>query len=640
MKVCNFLGKLFIFICFSFISIFNLSASCVKVEDASFVFLPQDGEECTDKSNTGVLTIPNGGMNDFNVLIPGKNDGSYTIELVFDRAGESELSGEQSLFAFYSSNDNDNPVSELILKGSSIFYKVNNAESQGIDLSSAAFDDANIINPHAIIIVHDNLKNTLVLNIDGAELKMKGVPSVVAPNIKNVKIGKNYVGDIGEFRVYGTELALKERAGAVKLLTGMTGAKISAIELVKDENGITRSAINKADLVKCKAGQTVINGECNNATVSGFVPPLNSVYNGDGNLEYNPAHHSESNANILACNIGYEEGGSGKPKYWFDIENNSPVVNQSGECVARDYSAEFSGINNLGDLTSIAYSDSSGELLQLPCQSGYYSDENDGYKFDNNTGDITVTLGGGCIVDNCLTLSNVGSVGQEVKCLNMLIVSQQMLRDAATTGKNTGDYSITVDGSTYTFGDSTKNNDGHGNIFTGQVTDMSRMFDSSDFNEDIGYWNVSQVTRMEYMFNEGAFDADGKFNQDIGGWDVSQVTHMNGMFRRSEFNQDLSGWNTKLGNLTNMSHMFYRSPKFNQDIGGWDVSQVTVMNGMFERSEKFNQDLSGWNINNENIQDCRVFAKDSMLEKDHFPPFDNTLNEKRVGNWCTQPYEL
>jgi hypothetical protein len=95
MKVCNFLGKFFIFLSFSFISFFNLSASCIKVEDASFVFLSQDDNECDDKSGTGILTIHNGGgKNNFDVLIPGKNDGGYTIELVFDRAGQSSISDE------------------------------------------------------------------------------------------------------------------------------------------------------------------------------------------------------------------------------------------------------------------------------------------------------------------------------------------------------------------------------------------------------------------------------------------------------------------------------------------------------------------------------------------------------------------
>ena len=41
---------------------------------------------------------------------------------------------------------------------------------------------------------------------------------------------------------------------------------------------------------------------------------------------------------------------------------------------------------------------------------------------------------------------------------------------------------------------------------------------SNAFNQDIGNWNVSNVTNMWAMFS-GASD----FNQDIGNWDVSNV---------------------------------------------------------------------------------------------------------------------
>jgi surface protein len=627
MKVCNFsLGKFFIFLCFSFISIFNLSASCVKVEDTSFVFLSQDGEECINKSESGVLPIPNGGVNNFDVLIPGKNDGGYTVELVFDRDNQVELSGEQSLFAFYSSEDNVNPVSELVLKGSSIFYKVNNTnteDQEGVDLSGSAFNDANITNPHAIIIVHDNVDNQVIFNIDGAELKIPDVPSVNATDIKRVKIGKNYVGNISEFRVYGTELALKERAGAVKLLSGITGAKIAAIELVKDENGVTRSAVDSSDLVKCKTGQTVINGKCNNAMISGFTPPSNSIYNGGSDIQYDPAHNGQENAKLLDCDIGYEAG-STPPKYWFTLDGYVPSVRTEGSCVEKMYylSSIPNNVNNPGGISAsslVGYSyDNPKKISCKPRSSangqifGVYIDEND-----------ILQLRGDCIYsganENCYTAS-AGSIGDSSwdGCANMLIVDESMLRNAI----NNRSFKIINNGIAYTL------DDGPNRIFTGKVGNFFELFRfirsenvSANFKFDIGYWDTSSVTNMRSAFAELAHQGGYIQDLDLSGWDVSQVRNFSNMFLMSRYlpttisiaNWDTGNatnmegmflgiqhriqnialnWNTS--NVTNMSEMF-NNTNYNGDISGWDTSKLTNMEGMFGANNYFNGDLSNWN---------------------------------------------
>ena len=65
------------------------------------------------------------------------------------------------------------------------------------------------------------------------------------------------------------------------------------------------------------------------------------------------------------------------------------------------------------------------------------------------------------------------------------------------------------------------------------------------------YWNVSNITNMDYMF------CQSKFNGDISQWDVSNVTNMNNMFFKSKFNGDISQWD--VSNVTNMDYIFTNS---------------------------------------------------------------------------------
>merc|ERR1719343_698335 len=94
------------------------------------------------------------------------------------------------------------------------------------------------------------------------------------------------------------------------------------------------------------------------------------------------------------------------------------------------------------------------------------------------------------------------------------------------------------------------------------------MFQYSDFDRDISYWDVSSVGDMERMFYYSSF------NQSIGVWDVSSVTTMTSMFAyATDFDQPLDNWD--VGKVETMRDMFYGPydgrPRnsFNQCLSTW-----------------------------------------------------------------------
>ena len=93
------------------------------------------------------------------------------------------------------------------------------------------------------------------------------------------------------------------------------------------------------------------------------------------------------------------------------------------------------------------------------------------------------------------------------------------------------------------------------------------------------------------------------FNQNIGGWNVTNVTNMAGMFNGATiFNNGGSSltWSSGTGTskVTNMNSMFQNATAFNQNIGSWNISNVTNMGGMLNSSgldvTNFNNLLNGW----------------------------------------------
>jgi surface protein len=137
---------------------------------------------------------------------------------------------------------------------------------------------------------------------------------------------------------------------------------------------------------------------------------------------------------------------------------------------------------------------------------------------------------------------------------------------------------------------------------TANVVDMFFMFEGATaFNQDIGSWNVSNVTTMGGMFASAS-----SFNQNIGAWDVSKVTSFASMFSNATaFNNggsdDIDNWTFSTTSNINMRGMFTgtnttNSCKFNRYIGSWDTQRVTNMQEMFFRNTAFNQNIGAWNV--------------------------------------------
>jgi hypothetical protein len=156
-----------------------------------------------------------------------------------------------------------------------------------------------------------------------------------------------------------------------------------------------------------------------------------------------------------------------------------------------------------------------------------------GVNLPGNASRISCVLSGATA---CLSPSSVGLIGEPgwTGCEGMLIVDNALLRSAGSTVAG-GDETFSLLGpdlETYTFTQSGLD------LFTGQVSDFSDLFASTDFAGDIGYWSTSRAAIMSGMFRSAPL-----FDAAIGGWDTSGVTAMAGMFEdASGFNRDISGW--------------------------------------------------------------------------------------------------
>ena len=116
--------------------------------------------------------------------------------------------------------------------------------------------------------------------------------------------------------------------------------------------------------------------------------------------------------------------------------------------------------------------------------------------------------------------------------------------------------------------------------FPSTVTNLGQFFFGATINDpNINLWDVSGVTFGQQIFNVTTFNNPAI---NITGWNVKSLANTFLMFSGSNFNQDIGGWN--FTNLVQCNQMFVGASSFNQDLSRWNVSKVAVAENMFTGS--------------------------------------------------------
>lgn len=125
----------------------------------------------------------------------------------------------------------------------------------------------------------------------------------------------------------------------------------------------------------------------------------------------------------------------------------------------------------------------------------------------------------------------------------------------------------------------------NGNTYT--VVDRKLLIKMLSDNKDVSFTVTTLISDFSNLFNSSVYTTTTNFNQDISSWDVSNAKSMSSMFEGTvEFNQDLSFWDVSM--VTDMSNMFKNAQSFNQNLSGWCVKNIT------EKPENFDLGAITW----------------------------------------------
>ena len=133
------------------------------------------------------------------------------------------------------------------------------------------------------------------------------------------------------------------------------------------------------------------------------------------------------------------------------------------------------------------------------------------------------------------------------------------------------------------------------------ISSLNRNVVGLNIDFEIGEWDVSNVTDMSAMLANN-YEWNNGGSSSISGWDTSNVQNMYGVFFNCRaFNQPIGYWNTS--SVTRIDSMFQVTPtsatmQFDQSLAGWDVSNITLatyfMYGMALSTANYNATLISW----------------------------------------------
>lgn len=207
--------KILISFIFSLLIISSSYAACFKSSNNGIRIdsSPNSGCDITDS-----LTFYSNQNGDLNSLIAGGGDRGYSMHFKVDRDQES-LSRDQILFSFYEDDDDLSAIAVAGIKASGEFFYVHGADSasnNGI-LVEIQNDDA-FSDSHVIIIVYDQNREKLTVNIDGNESSISNISPIAVSKISKMEIGKDFSGIIDHFKTYATRISPNEREETIKIL--------------------------------------------------------------------------------------------------------------------------------------------------------------------------------------------------------------------------------------------------------------------------------------------------------------------------------------------------------------------------------------------------------------------------------------